>query len=146
MLPSIHYDVLSQARSGDANLPLLLPVTVGGLSSIKELAKGNGSVFGALELDHASTVADVASSASLDDRMKIFYHEAVSCVSRSPIEYAACYQNMPVFVSQGFDLSVDDCIHEGLNDGYNFQDYGQCRRFGETVGSEWWEDHRTSFA
>ena len=50
---------------------------------------------------------------------------------------------MPVYVSSGFDLAIDNCIYQGDED---FKDYGQCDRFDETVGSGWWERHRLSLA
>lgn len=62
---------------------------------------------------------------------------------RSPLEYAACFQGMPVFLGSGFDLSIDDCVNKGLP---TFKDYGQCERFEETIDSGWWSRHRSSYA
>ena len=76
-------------------------------------------------------------------RMKMFYHESISCIDRSPIEWLGCYQDMPAYVSSGFDLAIDNCIHEEEPD---FKNYGQCDRFDETLSSGWWERHRLSLA
>ena len=73
----------------------------------------------------------------------MFYHESLVCVDRSPIEWLKCYRGMPVYVSSGFDLAVDDC-HLAVEKG--FRDYGQCERFNETIDSGWWERHRQSLA
>jgi hypothetical protein len=101
-------------------------------------------VFAALDLGHTGTVADVASSNSADDRMKLFYHESLACVLRAPLEYSSCYQNTKVFVSQGFDLAIDDCVRQQFGDN-TFVDYGQCGRLDETIDSHWWRSHRISF-
>lgn len=50
---------------------------------------------------------------------------------------------MPVYVTSGFDLSIDDCVNQ---DDKDFKDYGQCDRFDETIASGWWERHRSSLA
>lgn len=50
---------------------------------------------------------------------------------------------MPVYVTSGFDLAIDDCISQDSDD---FHDYGQCDRFDETIASGWWERHRSSLA
>lgn len=133
---------IDDARDESKKLPLLVPVSAG---SLKDVELEDPYVFTSFSMDHASTVADVASSTSLDDRMKLFYHESVSCIKRSPIEYSACYKNTPMFVSSGFDLAVDDCVWKDIK-GTTFEDFGQCNRFDETIGSSWWEHHRRSFA
>jgi hypothetical protein len=84
-----------------------------------------------------------ASSSSQEDRSKLFYHEATACMIRSPLEYTACFQEMPVFLSSGFDLSIDDCFNK---DASTFKNYGQCDRFDETIESGWWMRHRASYA
>ena len=71
------------------------------------------------------------------------FYSLLPSINRSPIEWLDCYHNTPVFVSTGFDLGIDDCIHQ---DEDNFNDYGQCDRFNETIASEWWERHRQSLA
>jgi hypothetical protein len=129
------------ARSVSSSLPLLIPVN---LSLMQFLQVKDDNVFAALSMDHATAVADIASSNSLDDRMKLFYHEAISCMQRSPIEYSSCYRNMPVFISAGFDLGIDNCVLYGNKN--LFTDYGQCDRFHETVDSDWWYHHRQSLA
>ena len=53
------------------------------------------------------------------------------------------HKDMPVYITSGFDLAVDNCIQK---DDANFQDYGQCDRFDETIGSGWWMRHRQSLA
>ena len=124
------------------DLPLFIPV------GLDDLAFGvdDPNVYGALEWSHTSIVADIASSSSQEDRSKLFYHEAMACTMRSPIEHSACFSNkMPVFWSSGFDLSIDNCAHKTSSDKI-FKDYGQCDRFDETIYSGWWQSHRESFA
>ncbi|KAI2489801.1 hypothetical protein MHU86_24795 [Fragilaria crotonensis] len=60
------------------------------------------------------------------------------------IGYTKCFLGIPAFVATGFDLSVDNCVYEGISD--SFVDYGQCNRFDETENSDWWAAHRKSFA
>ena len=69
--------------------------------------------------------------------------ESITCIDRSPIEWLDCYRDMPVYVTSGFDLSIDNCINQ---DGEDFKDFGQCDRFDETIASGWWERHRLSLA
>ena len=76
-------------------------------------------------------------------RLVISPDESITCIDRSPIELLDCYRDMPVYVTKGFDLAIDDCINQ---DSEDFKDYGQCDRFDETVGSGWWERHRQSLA
>lgn len=139
-LPSMDPSVLAVARASAAELPLLLPANKSDLLTLQVKDK---NTFASLDMTHNVDIEDVASSNSVDDRMKQFYHEAIACATRSPIEYALCYRDVPVLISTGFDLSIDDCVSE---DSDGFKDYGQCGRFEETIGSEWWENHRRSFA
>ena len=139
-LPSPDSSLVAAARTVVSTLPLLLPINQGHLSKVHS---DYANVYAALSLSHTSTIGDVASSTSTDDRMKMFYHEAVSCINRSPIEYATCYKHVPVLISSGFELAIDDCINQ---DGKTFKDYGQCGRFEETIDSPWWHRHRKSFA
>ena len=139
-LPSITPTMITAARAAAPQLPLLVPASSDNLRNLPDLGD---NVFAAVEMDHSTSVADVASSGSVDDRMKMFYHEATACAARSPIEYTACYRHVPVFISSGFDLSIDNCV---LEDTPDFVDYGQCGRFDETMQSGWWERHRQSFA
>ena len=60
------------------------------------------------------------------------------------MEYSTYINDMPLFWSSGFDLSIDNCIQS--DDTSNFKDYGQCGRFEESIDSGWWKDHRISFA
>ena len=69
--------------------------------------------------------------------------ESITCIDRSPIEWLDCFKNMPVYVTSGFDLAIDDCINQDSDD---FTDYGQCDRFDETTNSGWWDRHRLSLA
>jgi len=144
-LPDVKY--VDEARSaGSSKLPLLVPFNMGEiqhLSAQHPVLSQDPHVYGVLALEHTSTVADIASSASLDDRMKLFYHESVSCMQRAPLEYAACFHNLPLLV-RGFDLSIDNCDLQHTNPAA-FVNYGQCGRFDETVGSDWWKRHRQSF-
>ena len=139
-LPSPDASLVDAARKVVSTLPLLLPINEGHL---QKLHSDDDNVYGALAMSHANTIGNVASSTSTDDRMKLFYHEATSCIARSPIEYATCYKKVPVLISSGFDLAIDDCVNQG---GKTFEDYGQCDRFDETVDSPWWKRHRKSFA
>jgi hypothetical protein len=132
---------VATARAVTKSLALFVPAKVGDLPFLRAKKFDRTNVFVALDLSHSSSVADVASDTSLDDRGKLFYHEATSCMQRSPLEYTACYQGMPVFVYTGFDLSIDGCAQNGSND-----EYGQCDRFEETVNSKWWHTHRKSYA
>lgn len=77
--------------------------------------------------------------------MTSYFHYCISIqgIDRSPIEWLDCYRDMPVYITSGFDLAIDDCINQG---GEDFKDYGQCDRFDETVESGWWERHRLSLA
>jgi len=140
-LPASTPAIVSIARTAAPGLSLLLPTKVTELQNLNKLDDDN--VFAAVTLEHSTSVADIASSSSIDDRMKMTYHESMACISRSPIEYSACYRDIPVFVSNGFDLSIDDCIRQG-DDG--FKNFGQCDRFNETIDSRWWKRHRMSFA
>lgn len=139
-LPSKSTKVVSSARAMAPSLPLFLPANGGDLTELEAIDE---NIYAAMDMSHTLTVGDVASSTSVDDRMKLFYHEGVSCTSRSPIEYSQCCNGVPLFISRGFDLSIDDCVDR---DSPNFQDYGQCDRFDETIESGWWERHRASFA
>jgi hypothetical protein len=134
--------VVEAIRSESPDLPIFIPLNEDDL--IKVSGQFDPYVYGALDLPHTVAIADIASSSSLEDRSKMFYHEAVSCITRSPIEYAECFQHMPIFLSSGFDLSIDDCVNQGILD--SFKDYGQCDRFDETIGSAWWTRHRASYA
>jgi hypothetical protein len=138
-LPSSHH--VAAARDASTKLPLFVPTS--GLE-LTSLSTNDPYVFGALNLDHASasSIADVASDSSFNDRLKMFYHESIACSARSPIEYSACFRDVPLFVAAGFDASVDDCVN--MDDAAKFKDYGQCGRLDETVDSHWWFVHRQS--
>jgi hypothetical protein len=141
MLPSAQS--FRAARAADDTLPLYVPINLSTIKHMKDTFPANDPyVFGALSMDHTSTVADIASSTSVDDRMKLFYHEAMACLGRSPLEYATCFQGIPVLVSSGFDAAVDNCVLRGTTP---FVDYGQCDHFNETIHSDWWYRHRQSF-
>jgi len=140
-LPSPLPSLVSAARAASTTLPVLVPVNKGELASMG--FPPDRFLFAALDVGASTSVADVASSDSEGDRMKMFYHENIVCIDRSPIEYLDCYRDMPVYVTSGFDLAVDNCINK---DDENFEDYGQCNRFDETIGSGWWERHRQSLA
>ena len=149
ILPTLSLDAIDAARARAPDLSLFLPANGGDLAQLHHFhhkRKDDPQLFVAFDLSHSNTVAQVASSTSEDDRSKLFAQEGIACISRSPIEYAACYQHMPVFVASGFDLSIDNCIHRD-DDNFvpAFADYGQCDRFHETVHSHWWHRHRESF-
>eukprot|EP00986_Skeletonema_menzelii_P004921 scaffold1723_cov144-Skeletonema_menzelii.AAC.3 len=140
-LPSPTPSLLSSVRSVATKLSVLVPVNKGELGMLS--FPPDKHLFAALDTGATTSVADVASSNSLGDRMKMFYHESVTCIDRSPIEWLSCYQDMPVYVTSGFDLAIDDCINR---DNEGFKDYGQCGRFDETTDSGWWKRHRQSLA
>jgi hypothetical protein len=139
---SLDYSYVTAAREVAATMPLLLPVNGGQLDAFQA---PDEHVYPAFGMDHTTVVADIASSTSEDDRMKLFYHESMACIQRAPIEYANCWKQRPMFISGGFDISIDNCVLKGLKNT-TFQDYGQCDRFNETIDSHWWHTHRASFA
>ena len=132
--------LISSIRVKAPTLPLFLPLTQADIlhTTISAIGQSDPNVYGSLALSHTTTIAEIASSSSIEDRSKMFYHEAISCTKRSPLEFSDCVQNMPMFVSSGFDASIDDCFLD------NHVDYGQCGRFNETIYSDWWERHRAS--
>lgn len=153
VLPSTEKKVITAAM--DAKVPLWLPVQQGDLTHLQDLVQqvpGANIQGAALDLSHTSSVADIASSTSEEDRSKLFYHESMACLRRAPLEYGQCYHNVPIFVSNGFDLAIDNCHLKDDVAGYdltengNFQDFGQCGRLNETKHSKWWKNHRQSFA
>eukprot|EP00579_Thalassiosira_antarctica_P002375 CAMPEP_0201865892 /NCGR_PEP_ID=MMETSP0902-20130614/661_1 /ASSEMBLY_ACC=CAM_ASM_000551 /TAXON_ID=420261 /ORGANISM="Thalassiosira antarctica, Strain CCMP982" /LENGTH=557 /DNA_ID=CAMNT_0048390757 /DNA_START=41 /DNA_END=1714 /DNA_ORIENTATION=+ len=140
-LPSQRASLLSAVRSEDEKLPVLVPTKVGQLNNLS--FPPDSYLFAALDVTSTTSVAGVASSDSEGDRMKMFYHESITCIDRSPIEWLQCYRDMPVYVTGGFDLAIDNCIDQ---DEKGFKDYGQCDRFDETIDSGWWQRHRLSLA
>jgi hypothetical protein len=137
--------VVESIRAVAPTIPLFVPVDEGILIELKKNGYASDpNVFGSLEISHLTSVADIASSTSQEDRSKLFYHEATACMTRSLLEYTACFQEIPIFLSSGFDLAIDDCMMKDFSP--NFKDYGQCDRFDETVGSGWWARHRESYA
>lgn len=137
-------EVVHSMRTVAPELPLFLPLSEGDLVKI-DGGDFDKNVYGSLDVSHIGTIADIASSSSQEDRSKMFYHESVSCIKRSPSEYSNCFHDMPIFWGEGFDLSIDDCINQKM-EGSNFKDYGQCDRFDESTDSPWWLNHRSSFA
>lgn len=140
-LPSTLPSLVSAVRTASSTLAILVPINKGELNSIS--FPPDDALFVSLDVGGTDSVADVASSDSVGDRMKMFYHESLVCIDRSPIEWMDCYRDTPVYISSGFDLGVDNCINK---DDPDFKDYGQCDRFDETIGSGWWERHRESLA
>eukprot|EP00547_Thalassionema_nitzschioides_P017072 CAMPEP_0194231700 /NCGR_PEP_ID=MMETSP0158-20130606/343_1 /TAXON_ID=33649 /ORGANISM="Thalassionema nitzschioides, Strain L26-B" /LENGTH=541 /DNA_ID=CAMNT_0038964357 /DNA_START=26 /DNA_END=1651 /DNA_ORIENTATION=+ len=131
---------IDTVRAAAPDLPMLVSIDAGDLSTLDFSDYSN--VYASLEVNHAHVIADIASSTSVEDRSKLFYHESTSCILRSPIEFSQCVHQTPIFISGGFDLSIDDCLFQDTSD---FSDYGQCDRFDETVDSPWWHEHRQSF-
>ena len=140
-VPSALPSLVSSIRAASTTLPVLVPINKGQLTNLA--FPPDSFLFAALDVGASTSVADVASSDSAGDRLKMFYHETIVCIDRSPIEWLDCYKDMPVYITSGFDLGVDDCIYK---EEKGFKDYGQCDRFEETVGSGWWESHRQSLA
>jgi hypothetical protein len=138
-------NMISKVRKYSFHLPIFVPLNIGQLAHIKAKHSSDEHIYTAMSMDHTTSIADVASSSSLDDRMKIYYHENVACTQRSPIDYVSCYKNMPALVTSGFDLAVDNCAFQD-DHTITFNDYGQCDRWDETIHSPWWNRHRQSFA
>ena len=64
------------ARSTAPGLKLLVPTNKGGINRIdRRSLPEDGNVFAALELGYHASVANVASSDSLSDRLKMYYRE-----------------------------------------------------------------------
>lgn len=138
--------MVSTIRKYSTHLPIFVPVSIGQLAHVKAVHHDDAKhIYSALSMDHTTSVADVASSASLDDRMKLYYHENVACTQRSPIDYIRCYKNMPALITSGFDLAIDNCAFQ-YDTTVPFVNYGQCDRWDETIDSQWWHRHRQSLA
>eukprot|EP00545_Synedropsis_sp_CCMP1620_P013659 CAMPEP_0119016376 /NCGR_PEP_ID=MMETSP1176-20130426/12465_1 /TAXON_ID=265551 /ORGANISM="Synedropsis recta cf, Strain CCMP1620" /LENGTH=595 /DNA_ID=CAMNT_0006969753 /DNA_START=12 /DNA_END=1799 /DNA_ORIENTATION=- len=135
-------DLIEAARSQAKHLSLFVSVTETDLPTLAY--NEDKHVYASLDVTHTTTVAQVASSTSPEDRSKQFFHEAVACSVRSLVDYVECTANMPVFIGTGFDLAIDDCIN--ADNDQLFKDYGQCGRLEERMTSEWWKVHRQSFA
>jgi len=141
VLPTLDKALLEAAAKASHHVNTWIPTKGGDFTRLSDYPLATGA---ALDLSHTATVADIASSSSQEDRAKLFYHENMACIARAPLEYSSCFQDMPVTVTQGFDLAIDNCHLKGISD--DFYDYGQCGRFNETIDSPWWKDHRYSFA
>lgn len=76
-LPSPSPALLSAVRSKAAQLPVLVPTNKGQLGSLSFPPDSN--IFAALDVGASTSIADIASSDSLSDRMKLFYHESITC-------------------------------------------------------------------
>ena len=138
--------MISTIRKFSPFLPIFAPVSVGQLAHLKAIHHDDiKHIYGALSMDHTTAIADIASSTSLDDRMKLYYHENVACTQRSPIDYVRCYKNMPALITAGFDLAIDNCAFQ-YDTTIPFVNYGQCDRWDETIDSPWWHRHRQSLA
>jgi hypothetical protein len=140
-LPTLDSALLEAATLAAPSLDVWIPMKGGDFQYLSKYPLASAA---SLELSHTATIADVASSSSEEDRAKMFYHESTACISRAPIEYSECYQGMPVMIANGFDLAIDDCHMQDISK--KFKDYGQCGRFNETIGSNWWKNHRFSLA
>ena len=138
--------MISSVRKYSAHIPVFVPISIGQLAHLKAVQHEDVKhIYSAISMDHTTSVSDIASSTSLDDRMKIYYHENVACTQRSPIDYARCYKNMPALITSGFDLAIDNCAYQ-YDTTIPFVDYGQCDRWDETIDSQWWYRHRQSLA
>lgn len=133
-------DDISTVREVTDDMAILVSITAGDLLNLDFHKYEN--VYASLDVSHSRTIADIVSSSSVEDRSKLFYHESTSCIQRSPIDYVQCYKGVPLFIGNGFDVSIDNCIYA---DSPDFKDYGQCDRFDETLDSPWWQEHRLSF-
>jgi hypothetical protein len=135
--------LVAAARQVSTEMDLFVKESEGNLPELK--LPSDPHLFLALDRTHTASVADVASSASLDDRLKMFYHENLACQGRAPVEFGWCYQHTPVYIFRGFNIAIDDCVLQDQRNS-SFSNYGQCDRFGERVHSPWWHAHRASFA
>ena len=72
-LPSPSSSLLSAVRSKSSKLAVLVPTNKGQLGSLSFPPDSN--VFAALDVGAATSIADIASSDSEGDRMKMFYRE-----------------------------------------------------------------------
>ena len=109
------------------------------------LLDGAATPFVDLAVSHTKGVSMDASDASVDDRMKMFYHENLACSARSAIEFAPCERSgARVFVGDGFDLAIDDCAYPSSEHAA----YGQCGRLDERDDAlhNWWKAHTASYA
>ena len=87
-LPSA--DCIRAARDASPSLTLIIPVKHE--ADLLRLNAGTDTdIVAALDMNHVKTVADVATSDSLNDRMKTYYHESVACTRHSPLEFANCF-------------------------------------------------------
>jgi len=141
VLPALDTAMLEAATITSPGLEIWIPAKGGDFKDLHSYPMASGA---SLDFSHTKSVEQIASSTSQEDRAKLFYHENMACIARAPLEYSACYQDIDVMVADGFDLAIDDCHLKGI--AQNWQDYGQCERFNETIGSNWWKDHRYSFA
>ena len=106
---------------------------------------GAATPFLDLAVLHTKGVSMDASDASLDDRLKMFYHENMACSARSALEFAPCKRSgARAFVGDGFDLAIDDCAYPASERA----GYGQCERLDERDDAlhNWWKAHTASYA
>jgi hypothetical protein len=141
ILPSS--SLVAAARQVSTEMNLLVKASEGDLA--ERQLPSDAHLFIALDRTHTASVADVASSTSLDDRLKMYYHENLACQGRAPVEFGWCYQHTPVYIFRGFNIAIDDCVLQDQRNS-SFSNYGQCDRFGERVHSPWWHAHQASFA
>ena len=135
---------IAAARQGSTTLPIFVPAGEGDLASIPLPTPGaDPNLYVALDRTHTDGVANVASSTSLDDRLKLYYHETLACQGRALVEYSHCFRGAPAYVFRGFNAAIDDCVHHG--NAAQFQNYGQCDRWNERIDSPWWHRHQASF-
>ena len=88
---------------------------------------------------HAATPVDVASDTAVDDRTKLFFHEATACAASAYVDFARCRRSAAVLVT-GASLAIDDCAHDDAGA------YGECARLADRTESAWWTRHQRSFA
>ena len=72
-LPSPNSSLLSAVRLETSDLAVLVPTNKGQLSNLS--FPPDSRVFAALDVGHSTSIADIASSDSESDRMKMFYRE-----------------------------------------------------------------------
>ncbi len=72
-LPKPSPSLLGAVRSADAKLPVLIPTNKGQLKNLS--FPPDSYIFAALDVGTITSVADIASSDSKADRMKMFYRE-----------------------------------------------------------------------
>lgn len=95
-LPTPSPSLLSAVRSVSRTLSVLVPTNVGQINNLSFPPDSN--IFAALDVGATTGVANVASSDSESDRMKMFYRELLHRVIDEPSGIVPCIITFPNFV------------------------------------------------